>query len=65
MGKWFDVQWKNKRDEVGYIYAMDIYRPTVKVNEDTPSTFKELTKEQIKKAQAQKSTHGRVKTFDK
>ena len=65
LGKWFKETWLNSRGEVGYKYKNDVYRPTVKVNKDTPTTFKELTKEQIKKAQAEKAKHGRVKKFDK
>ena len=57
--------WLNTRGEVCYKYKNDVYRPTVKVNKDTPTTFKELTKEQIEKAKVEKSRHGRVKKFDK
>ena len=42
-----------------------MYRPTVKVNDKTPTTFKELTKEQIEKAKKEKARTGRVKKFDK
>ena len=65
LGKWFDEKWKNQRGEVGYKNKSDVYRPTVRVNKDTPTTFKELTKEQIKKAQTEKAKTGRVKKFDK
>ena len=65
LAKWHEETWLNQRGEVGYKNASDIYRPTVRVNEDTPTTFKELTKEQVKKAQAEKAKHGRVKKFDR
>ena len=65
LNRWFDEKWENQRGEVGYKSKSDVYRPTVRVNKDTPTTFKELTKEQVKKAQAEKSKHGRVKKFDK
>ena len=65
LSKWHKETWLNQRGEVGYKNASDIYRPTIRVNKDTPTTFKELTKEQIKKAQAEKAKHGRIKKFDK
>ena len=51
--------------EVGYKNKSDVYRPTVRVNKNTPTTFKELTKEQIEKAKVEKANTGRVKQFDK
>ena len=38
---WFDSKWRNQRGEEGYKYKSDVYRPTVKVNDKTPTTFKE------------------------
>ena len=64
LNRWFKEKWVNSRGEVGYKNKNDVYRPTVRVNKDTPTTFKELTKEQIKKAQAEKAKHGRIKKFD-
>ena len=64
LGKWFSEKWTNTRGETGYKYKNDIYRPTVRVNKDTPTTHKQLTATQIKKARAEKKTTGRVKKFD-
>ena len=64
LGKWFREKWVNQRGEVGYKKKSDIYRPSVRVNKDTPTTHKELTATQIKKAQKEKKTKGRVKKFD-
>ena len=64
LGKWYRERWTNTRGETGYKYKNDIYRPTVRVNKDTPTTHKELTADQIKKAQKEKKTKGRVKKFD-
>ena len=65
LGKWFKETWLNSRGEVGYKYKNDVYRPTVKVNKDTPKTFKELTDKEIKEARIEKAKTGRVKKFDK
>ena len=63
--RWHKETWLNQRGEVGYKNKSDVYRPTVRVNKNTPTTFKELTKEQVKKAQAEKAKTGRVKKCDK
>ena len=39
---WFASKWKNQREEVGYKFLNDIYRPTVKVSKGTQTTFQEL-----------------------
>ena len=64
LNRWFKEKWVNQRGEVGYKKKSDIYRPSVRVNKDTPTTHKELTATQIKKARAEKKTTGRVKKFD-
>jgi hypothetical protein len=61
--RWFLEEWKNQRGEIGYKYNNDIYRPTIRINKDTPITFNELMKNQIIKAQKEKATTGRVKRF--
>jgi hypothetical protein len=62
--RWFLEDWKNQRGETGYKYKTDIYRPTIRINNDTPTTFNELTKDQIIKAKKEKATKGRVKKFN-
>jgi hypothetical protein len=39
---------EEQRGGLGYTYKSDIYRPTVKVSKDTPTTFKELKPNKIK-----------------
>ena len=65
LNRWFKEKWVNSRGELGYKNKSDVYRPTVRVNKNTPTTFNELTKEQIKKAQTEKAKTGRVKKIDK
>ena len=60
---WFASKWKNQRGEVGYKYKSDVYRPTVKVSSKTPTTFSELTPEELKRAKNEKAKYGRVKKF--
>ena len=60
LNRWFKEKWVNTRGETGYKYKNDIYRPTVRVNKDTPTTHKELSADQIKNARATKANKGRV-----
>jgi hypothetical protein len=62
--RWFLEDWKNQRGETGYKYKNDIYRPTIRINNDTPTTFNELSKDQIIKAKKEKATKGSVKKFN-
>ena len=61
--RWFDEKWQNQRGEIGYQKKTDVYRPTIRINDKTPTTFNELTKNQIKKAKKEKAETGRVKRF--
>ena len=63
--KWHRDKWTNQRGESGYKYKSDVYRPNVRVNKDTPTTFKELSKEQIDSARKEKNSKGRVSNFEK
>jgi hypothetical protein len=61
--RWFKEDWRNQRGEVGYKKKGDVYRPTKRINEKTPTTFKELSQKEIKKAMEEKRKTGRVKKF--
>ena len=61
--RWFDEKWANQRGETGYTQKGDVYRPTIRINKDTPKTFGELTKTEIAKAVAKKKATGRVEKF--
>ena len=63
LSKWFDEEWRNQRGEVGYKQKGDIYRPTKKISKDTPKTYDELSKADIKKAIQEKKNKGRVKKY--
>ena len=65
LNRWFKEEWENQRGETGYNKKSDVYRPTKRVNKDTPTTFKELSKEQIEKAKKEKARTGRVGKFNK
>ena len=56
-------KWTNQRGEVGYKYKSDVYRPTVKISKETPTTFNELTNKQIERARQEKAKTGRVNKF--
>ena len=60
---WFAEDWRSQRGEVGYKFKSDVYRPTVRVNSKTPTTFKELTSVALKRARKEKVAKGRVEQF--
>jgi hypothetical protein len=61
--RWFAEKWVNQHNKVGYQHANDIYRPSVKVTNKTPKTWKELTPDEIKRAKKEKATKHRVARF--
>ena len=63
--RWFDEVWRSDTGNVRYTSKSSIYRPTIRVNKDTPITFSELSKQQIEKAKKEKAKTGRVKSFAK
>lgn len=61
--RWFAEDWRNQRGEIGYKYKNDVYRPKKRITKNTPKTFKELNKKQIKRARTEKYRKGRVVKF--
>ena len=61
--RWFLEDWKNQRGDTGYQKKGDVYRPTIRINKDTPKTFSELSQSQIERAKKEKAKKGRVKRF--
>ncbi len=48
--RWFNEKWRNQRGEIGYKQKGDVYRPTIRINDKTPTTFNELSISQIQRA---------------
>ena len=65
LSAWYREKWSNQRGETGYKYKSDVYRPTKRINNNTPVTFDELSKKEIERARREKGRTGRVKRFDK
>ena len=63
--RWFAEVWRNESGGVGYDRDNTLYRPTVRVSEDTPATWSELTPKQVRDAREEKKSTGRVKRFNK
>ncbi len=61
--RWFNEKWKNQRGEVGYKNKNDVYRPTIRITKNTPTTFDELSDSQVKRARSEKYHKGRVSQF--
>ena len=65
LNRWFLEKWVSQRGKLGYEFLSDIFRPTVRITKNTPTTFKELTPEEIEKARREKYLKGRVSKFQK
>ena len=61
--RWKLEDWKNQKGEKGYQEKGDIYRPTKRINKETPLTFGELDTEEIEEAMKEKFNNGHVKSF--
>jgi hypothetical protein len=64
---WLREKWSSSPTGkiTGYKKKGDIYRPTVRVNKDTPLLWSELTKKEIQKAKKIKSKGKRITRFRK
>jgi hypothetical protein len=65
LSRWFKEDWRTQEGKTTYQKKGDIFRPTKRITKETPTTFKELSKTQIKKAQKEKKKKGRVKKYKK
>jgi hypothetical protein len=61
--RWFKEEWRTQEGKTTYQKKGDIFRPTKRITKETPTTLKELTKEEIKRGQEIKKRGGRVKKF--
>lgn len=63
--RWFREKWESQSGLTGYKSKSDIFRPTVRISKDTPTTFGELSKKEITRARREKARSGRVSRFRK
>ena len=61
--RWFKEKWISDSGSIGYSNKSSIYRPSIRVTKQTPTTWSELSKNDIKKAKKEKKETGRVKKF--
>tara|TARA_R110000823_G_scaffold308340_1_gene431891 strand:- start:11130 stop:11543 length:414 start_codon:yes stop_codon:yes gene_type:complete len=65
LSRWFKEKWESQSGNKVYKKKGDIFRPTKRITKDTPTTMKELTPAQKKRAMNEKKKKGRVSKFDK
>lgn len=65
LSRWFKEDWRTQSGSKTYKKKGDVFRPTKRITKKTPTTFKELSKKEVKEAQKEKKKTGRVKKFDK
>lgn len=63
--RWYKEQWRSDDGKKTYTSKSSVFRPTIKVNSKTPTTFSELTKKEIDDAKKEKAKTGKVIKFKK
>lgn len=63
LSRWFQEKWKTQDGKTTYKKKGDIFRPTKRITNKTPTTMRELTDKQKKKAIKEKKKTGRVKKY--
>ncbi len=63
--RWFKEDWRTEKGKKTYKEGGTIFRPTKRITKDTPTTMKELTPSEKKKAIAEKKKKGRVTKYKK
>ena len=61
--RWFAEQWESDTGKKKYTSTYSVYRPKVRITKNTPKTFREISKSNLKKAKYKKHKYGRVKKF--
>ena len=65
LSRWFKEEWKTEQGKETYKEGGSVFRPTKRITKDTPTTFKELSKKEIKESIKEKKSTGRVSKFKK
>jgi hypothetical protein len=64
--RWFKEKWETSDGKKDYSDTKEnTFRPTVKVSEKTPKTWKQLSDSEIAAAKKEKKKTGRVSEYDK
>jgi len=63
--RWFKEDWRTPGGDKDYSGGENLFRPTKRVNKKTATTYGELTKSELRAAQKEKNTKGRVSKFKK
>lgn len=63
LNRWFEEKWETPSGEKDYSKGENTFRPTKRVNSETPKTWSEVTPESKRKAQKEKNTKGRVTKY--
>ena len=63
--RWFKEEWRTPSGDKDYSKGENLFRPTKRVSEKTATTYDELTKSELRAAQREKNSKGRVSSFKK
>ena len=65
LSRWYREVWESDKGTKNYPHKHSVYRPTIRITKDTPTTFAEVTPAEIERAKNEKARTGRVKKFKK
>lgn len=63
--RWFEEDWRTPSGDTDYSGGENTFRPTKRVNSNTPATWGELTPAEKARAQKEKNSKGRVSRYKK
>ena len=63
--RWFKEDRRTPSGDKDYSGGENLFRPTKRVNKKTATTYSELTKSELRAAQKEKNSKGRVSRFKK
>jgi|TARA_B110000914_G_C15214930_1_gene332419 hypothetical protein len=65
LNRWFKEEWQTPSGDLDYSGGENLFRPTKRINKKTATTYSELSKSELRAAQEEKNTKGRVSKFKK
>tara|TARA_B110000977_G_C10976198_1_gene454308 strand:- start:628 stop:867 length:240 start_codon:yes stop_codon:yes gene_type:complete len=65
LNRWFKEEWQTPSGDSDYSGGENLFRPTKRINKKTATTYSELSESELRAAQEEKNTKGRVSKFKK
>lgn len=63
--RWFKEEWETPSGDKDYSGGENLFRPKKRISSKTATTYSELSKSELRSAQKEKNSKGRVSRFKK